>query len=116
MPRAVSAAATARKDVAPVALISRMIGTTLAAKRSATAALASLPSLVATASLGPPSFLPLYAGGSSRRSFHCRQGIAAGRCRMVHSPVEEARSVRRSAGAEAPSPRLPLSYSGSEEA
>ena len=52
IPRAVSAAATARKDVAPVALISRMIGTTFAAKRSEAAALALLPSLVATASLG----------------------------------------------------------------
>ena len=71
IPRAVSAAATARKDVAPVALISRMIGATLAAKRSAAAALALLPSLVATASLGPPSFLPFALAAASAAFVRC---------------------------------------------
>ena len=74
IPRAVRAAATTRKDVAPVALISRMIGTTLAAKRSAAAALALLPSLVATASLGPPSFLPFALAAASAAFVRCDGG------------------------------------------
>ena len=47
-------------------LISRMIGTTLAAKRSA-AALALLPSLVPMASLGPPELPAIRLGRSERR-------------------------------------------------
>jgi hypothetical protein len=66
MPRAASAAATARSDVAPLFCTCRMIGATFAAKRSALAALAALPSLVARASFGPPSFRPRALAAASR--------------------------------------------------
>ena len=66
MPRAASAAATARSDVAPLFCTCRMIGATFAAKRSALAALAALPSLVARASFGPPSFSPRALAAASR--------------------------------------------------
>ena len=55
----------ARSDVTPLALISRMMGATLRAKRSAAARLPSLPSLVAAASLGLPSFTPLALAAAS---------------------------------------------------
>src|SRR5262245_14972006 len=62
-PRALSARATPRNVVTPLACISLMIGSVFAAKRSALALLAAAPSVDASSRLGPPSRTP--------RSFAC---------------------------------------------
>src|SRR5262249_16960507 len=57
-PRALSARATPRSVVPPLACISLMIGMTFAAKLSVLALLAAAPSADASSRFGPPSFVP----------------------------------------------------------
>ena len=66
MPRALSALAMARNEVAPLAFICSMTGSTLAAKRSAFALLEAMPRRCACFSFGPPSFTPLALAAASR--------------------------------------------------
>ena len=91
-PRALSALAMPRNDVAPLAFICSITGSTLAAKRSAFALLEAMPRRCACASFGPPSFTPCaFAAASTvfhRQLFHTRSpGESAGLANRGFQPI-----------------------------
>src|ERR1700676_4028122 len=73
MPRALSALAMARNDVAPLAFICSMTGSTLAAKRSAFALLEAITRRCASLSFGPPVTSGCGAAQVNARAEHYRR-------------------------------------------
>src|SRR5262249_31102281 len=75
-PRAVSARATPRSVVTPLACISRMMGSVFAANWSALVLFRAAPSLTASACFGPPSLTPRCLAAASACLVPLADGLA----------------------------------------